>query len=103
MTNLLESKSSKILIVLIFIIVLLALGLGFVSFNNYTASKQLSDKLTLNNNLSIELKNSDAEVTILTNQDQYKINQDLKSQISDIKTVYKSAVNDYQSILDLKS
>lgn len=56
-----------------------------------------------NVNLSAKLNKVSQSLTILEAQDQYKINQALKKNIDDIEKSYKSSLDLYQQILDLKA
>lgn len=51
--------------------------------------------------LKQELASASASIADLQNQDQYKINQDLKKEIDNINKTYKKAVTEYEGIVDL--
>lgn len=55
-----------------------------------------------NSSLETKIKNINNELTELKNQDQYKINEDLKNNIKNIENSYKSALESYKKILDLR-
>ncbi|HJX45600.1 MAG TPA: phosphodiester glycosidase family protein [Patescibacteria group bacterium] len=52
--------------------------------------------------LEDKLRQVESELNNLKNEDQYKINQELKKEIDDINKTYKKAVSSYESLLDLK-
>lgn len=61
-------------------------------------------KLTIQEtNLKSQLAKINSDLSDLKNQDQYKINQDLKQKINNIETTYKKSVTSYEKLLDLKS
>jgi len=78
-----------LVIVLVSLTVFLALKLKTQNSQNLTIANQL--KVT-----AVKLNN-------LQNQDQYKINQGLKENVKNIQTSYKSSLDLYQRILDLKA
>lgn len=83
------SKRTEILVILI-LISLVLLG-------------KILQYQTQNLNLASKLKSTENSLSTLQNQDQYKINQDLKKNIDNIQTSYKSSLTLYQQILDLKA
>ena len=58
-----------------------------------------------NKNASLDkrLKTIDSKLAELKNQDQYKINEDIKKDIQNIETTYKQSLDSYQRILDLRA
>lgn len=95
-----------------FLIPFLILGLGLIytSYRFYLSDSkltqtlhQLSDEVVAHNNSLSKLQTSEAEVASLESQDQYKINQDLKAEINNIKNTYTQATKTYENILDLGS
>lgn len=83
------SIALALVVVLTSLIVFLVVRLGAQNNQNLTITKQLkATALKLNN---------------LQNQNQYKINQSLKENIQNIQTAYKSSLDLYQRILDLKA
>ncbi|MCL6096629.1 MAG: phosphodiester glycosidase family protein [Patescibacteria group bacterium] len=66
-----------------------------------------NSNLTKQNNQNIvlaeKLKDVSLKLKDLKNQDQYKINQNLKENIRNIETSYKNGVSLYKKILDLKA
>lgn len=83
-----------------FLLSSVCLILIFVSSFQFLSARQEANK---NSVLSGKLKDTSIKLTNLENQDQYKINQQLKGQVSNIETSYKSSVDLYQRILDLKA
>jgi hypothetical protein len=83
----------SISVVLAVILVVLIVFFGF-KFN-----AQNSQSLAITN----QLKATAAKLNNLQNQDQYKINQGLKENIKNIQTSYKSSLDLYQRIVDLKA
>lgn len=53
--------------------------------------------------LAAKLKSVNIEFTALKNQDQYKINQDLKKRVDLTENSYKDTAKTYEKILDLKA
>ena len=53
--------------------------------------------------LSARLKNVNTQLSALKNQNQYKINQDLKARIDKTENSYKDTAKAYEQILDLKA
>lgn len=85
---------------LYFLLSSICLILIFVSSFQFLSAREEVRKNTV---LSGKLKDTSLKLTNLENQDQYKINQQLKGQVNDIETSYKSSVDLYQRILDLKA
>lgn len=91
--------SRKNLIVLFFVVILVFIfGFSLLFLENKVNSENLKN-LALENQLKI----TGNKLNDLQNQDQYKINQSLKKNISDIQFSYKQAVDLYQKITDLKA
>ncbi len=67
----------------------------------------LSDKLLVSNakvlQLSLALANKENELTSLKKEDQYKINQALKSEIDKIHSAYAKAANSYEKLVDFEA
>jgi exopolysaccharide biosynthesis protein len=78
-----------------FFIMSFLLVIAFLYNKNHQTS---SDLLALEKSYTT----SQAELNNLKNQDQYKINEDLKNKVNDIKKVYTDSVSSYESILKLK-
>lgn len=53
--------------------------------------------------LHLQLNNTGKQLTALKNQDQYKINQELKDRIAKTEDSYKKTAGAYEKILDLKA
>jgi len=84
------------------LLILLALII-VVIFSVLFLNNNISQKSTGNLQLENKLKLTSAKLNDLQNQDQYKINQKLKKNIDDIQSSYKTSVDLYQRILDLKA
>lgn len=90
------------------IFLLLSFGLIYTSYRFYLSDNklsqtvhQLADEVIAHNQSLDKLQASEAEVAYLQNQDQYKINQDLKTEINNITTTYTQATRTYEDIVDL--
>lgn len=91
-------RALKTKIFIIIPIVLASLPLAFFLAKNYEAHI-----LSLENTrLVIDLSTSQKNLLDLKNQDQYKINQDLKTEIVNIQKTYKKAVTVYENLLKIK-
>ncbi len=75
--------------------VLVIIILGFGLYNLATKTKQEKTKL------ESELAASANNLKLLRNQDQYKVNQDLMTEISTVSGNYKKIVTTYEDIVDL--
>ncbi len=64
-------------------------------------SSGLNNQKSKNTELAKKFAQSQKDYLALKNQDQYKINQNLKGEIDNINKTYKKAENEYQSIVDL--
>ncbi|HEY5122972.1 MAG TPA: hypothetical protein VIK14_04485, partial [Ignavibacteria bacterium] len=78
------------------LIVFAALLISILALNLNSQSHKNSQNLTKLNQVQLKLNK-------LQNEDQYKINQSLKKNIDNIQTSYKTSVDLYQRILDLKA
>lgn len=76
-----------------------AVILYFLSASKNTV-KDLSNK---NSNLQIKISKLNSEFEKLKNEDQYKINQDLKNKIKNTEDTYKSSLDIYNRITDLRA
>ena len=83
--------SVSVVLAVILVVLIVFFGLKF--------NAQNSQNLTIVN----QLKATAAKLNNLQNQDQYKINLGLKENIKNIQTSYKSSLDLYQRILDLKA
>ncbi len=83
------------------VIVLLAVCLLSVVIYTYNQNLILAQKIKQLNELEKQLSLSKTELADLKNQDQYKINQDLKKEIDNIIKTYKRSLEAYESITDL--
>lgn len=95
--------------ILILHLILLCLTLISAGLLVYLGSSKLSNlKTSLNNlvsqknDLSARLTSSLDELNNLKNQDQFVVNQQLKTEIKNIHDVYLKTVNSYESVLSLK-
>lgn len=90
-------KHKYILSILILgLIVVLAINLGKVLDLNYEIQSLLNSEVKLKKELLEIGKNLED----LKNQDQYKVNQELKSQIDNIQKTYNQAVSVYEKLID---
>ncbi len=82
------------------------LSLGFLAFYYYqttTLSYKLSTLASQKSMADQQLSTVKSALADLKNQDQYKINKQLESDIKSIETTYDKAVKDYEDLLDLKN
>jgi hypothetical protein len=80
------------------------LGLGiFLFVLSYIVIIDLNKLNNSNQSLSTKLAAALKELKNLQNQDQYKINQKLKVNIKEIESSYKTIIDLYQKIVDLKT
>lgn len=77
---------------------LTVVSISSVLFLNSRVNQANTDNLKLEN----KLKETSAKLNQLKNQDQYKINQALQKNIKNIESAYKSSVDLYERIVDLK-
>ena len=89
-------KNIKFLISVFILVVILISAVSFLIITN----KQTSSK---NLDLEEKLDSTSVKLINLQNQNQYKINQSLKENVKNIQTSYKSSLDLYQRILDLKA
>ena len=92
----LQNLFTAINFVILFIVLSSIAAAGFLFFKFNEGQVRIT---FLNQNL----KSVNKELNTLKNQDQYKINQDLKQRIDKTETSYKQTADEYQSILDLKA
>lgn len=81
--------------VLIFIVLA---SLATATYFFLDAGKRKAEILVLNQQLS----NTRTELSTLKNEDQYKVNQELKDKIAKSEDAYKKTVTAYEKIVDLK-
>ena len=80
-----------------------AIGLiGFFGYKTFTLGNSLANLQKEKPSLSEELNKTSAQLTDLKNQDQVKINLELKENIKNIESTYSSAVSAYEELLKLK-
>ncbi|EKD62333.1 MAG: copper amine oxidase protein [uncultured bacterium] len=89
-------------IILILVVVTLA---GYFLANTKISSLQetVNSLTSIKDKNLVELERIGSELEELKNQDQIKINKDLKSEITNIQQVYTKAVSVYEELLDLKT
>jgi hypothetical protein len=98
------SHEDVLLMIIIGFCMVLLISLTIYGFLNYkklnnTIEKQKISGITLEQRLNETKK----KLTALQNEDQYKINQDLKTNVNKIQESYKSSLDLYNKILDLKA
>ena len=81
------------------LITIFIISLIYIFVLNSNLTKQNKQNLVLEE----KLKDVSSKLKDLENQDQYKINQNLKENIKNIETSYKDAVSLYEKIVDLKA
>ena len=82
--------------------ILTLMVLGFLGYKTVTLGSSLANLQKEKNTLSEELTKTGADLNEIKNQDQVKINLELKANIKNIETTYFSAVNTYEELLKLK-
>lgn len=91
----------KIVVSLVFSLIASSFLVLISTSQNYkTVVETLQQKVKTNEEL---LKNTQIELDLLLDEDQYKINQELKENISETESAYKSAVSSYENLLKLKN
>lgn len=97
----------KVILFLSFVVV--AIVVAFLSFSLVkshssvnTLQASVADLGRQNSDLQKQLDDNLAELQSLKNEDQYKINKDLKQKVASIESTYQKAVNTYESLLKLK-
>ncbi len=89
-----KTQLPDILVISVLIVVLVITNVNLL--NNVNSYKRS------NSDLTNKLKVTAGKLNDLQNQDQYKINQQLKKNITNIQSLSKDVVDIYQNILDLK-
>lgn len=82
-------------------IVLFVISITLI-FLFYTQKNELVKSTNESNILSNKLASVSAQLTELINEDQYKINKDLKVEIAQIQKTYKKTVTTYEGLLKVK-
>lgn len=83
-----------------FVIIFIVLSsLATATYFFFEVGKSKSEILILNQ----KIEGVSKELTALRNEDQYKINQELKDKISKTESAYKNTASSYEKILDLKA
>ena len=86
------------------IIFLIVTCVSFILYEAIHIKNQQIIQLTTNKKLlTAQLTKTTKQYLDLKNQDQYKINQDLKATINTIQTTYGDSLSAYQDILDLQA
>ncbi len=76
---------------------------GLLYWHLFILNKNINNLQNQKIKLSKTLSQTQTSYLALKNQNQYKINQDLKGQINNIQTTYGDSITSYQNILDLQS
>ena len=95
----LKTGSSKLPLILI-IFLMLSSYLYFTKTSNL--NNKINDLSSQKSGLEKKIRSVNSELVALKNQDQYKINEDLKKDIQNIETTYRESLDSYQRILDLR-
>ena len=66
-------------------------------------NNKINDLSSRSSSLDKKIRNINNELVELKNQDQYKINEELKKDIKNIENTYKRSLSSYQKILDLRA
>lgn len=84
--------------------IFILLSLFFIASSQFVLEKQLVSKAVhRGDTLASKLKDATKSYLDLKNQDQYKINQSLQSEINHIHTSYGDSITSYQHMLDLQA
>jgi len=94
-------KRSLIIKIVVPSVVVLTLGTSGYFVYHFKIQSENSQKLLSQTNSILE--STKLELDTLKNQDQVKINSELKTEISNIQSTYSEAVSVYEDILDLKT
>lgn len=101
LSGLASQFNKKRLYVLLSIIFLIVFFTGAISLlSTYKKSEDLSIR---NANLEEKISQIDSELSKLKNEDQYKINKELKENIKNIEDTYKESLGIYNRITDLRA
>jgi len=76
--------------------------IGFLGYKTVTLGNSLANLQKEKATLTEELSKTSSELNEIKNQDQVKINLELKDNIKNIETTYSSAVSTYEELLKLK-
>lgn len=97
----------KILLVFLILLIISLVFLGYFYGSSLQKLSNLTSKIVALMDSETKLKEQvekiQKEYEELKNQDQVKINQELKSEINSIQNTYKKALDSYESLLDLKA
>ena len=95
----LKTHTLKIILTLLTVFLFVTITIVIIINLNNNLNKSIFES----KNLSDRLRATAVKLKDLQNQDQFKINKNLKKNIDDIQSSYKITVDLYQKILDLKS
>lgn len=82
--------------------IVLLTTLSYLSYKTIVLGQKASQLEGAKNKAGEELQKTQQELEELKNQDQLKINQELKGEIKNIQKTYATAVVSYEELLDLK-
>ncbi|MBI2442520.1 MAG: phosphodiester glycosidase family protein [Candidatus Levybacteria bacterium] len=99
----LHALNLKTLVLLVAIVAVVAGGIAFYSLTMQTRQQgQITMLSSEKTTLQGQLASTSAQLQDLLDDDQYKINQDLKTEIANIQKTYKKAVTTYESLVKVK-
>ncbi len=75
---------------------------GFLVYQILLLQSQTQQNTIAKTNLQKDLEKARSELSLLQNEDQYKINQEQQEKIKNIETTYKQAASAYEQLADLK-
>lgn len=101
---------NKKLLVIVAVVAAVSIGIATLGYRGYEENKSRISMLQImaidlgeeNEELKRQLAENLMKLSALENEDQYKVNQDLKARISSIEKTYVKAVNTYEDLLKLK-
>lgn len=98
----------KIIISILVLVVVACFAIGGLLYNSLNNTNTALWKTQLEFGqykelLSNQLASVSAQLNDLLNQDQYLINQELKTEQENIRLTYRSAIDSYEKLLDLKA
>jgi len=88
-------------VTVISVMIAIIVGASF-SFYYYATKKEKTNLESVNQSLNQQLSETKEELNRLKNDDQYKINQQLKEEIDNINNTYNQSVSLYERFLDLQ-
>lgn len=81
----------------------LVISIGMLSYWQFASQNSIRMLQNQNTIMSQKIRTISKNYVDLKNQDQYKINQELKSQIKNIQDAYSKSISMYEHILELQS